>query len=549
MVTRGRIEASRNGLGLVALVLLGACRGKHATTRDAGANDASVVAAASDVAPSDALAPSASAVPPPPSSPAEAAHVKRAKEACAKPSASTESALDRGYAFLADGRRTDAVRTLHDAVRPPEASPVGEEFIHDGLPDGYDGTAGPGGWLVVAGDGKEWSYLFRGSSLVRRVRGRAELLPGTDLLRAVDGSGMTLVRITTGDVVFRAMSTDAFASRPGAAATVHTRCDGGQELVVFSGASSSRTLATTLDPRNAVEPRATPGPDQLGWIDDDHLWIRGVQSSFVYDLSKGSADPPPKGASASEPDWGVVTPRVDAKRALAVAHYATAGAGGALSTVLVDWRERSVLRRTDVGPSGASEPATRLSDDGGRIAIRNGPCELLMFKTADLTMRRLGLPCAEKVTPTFRFWPREGTLLVEAPQTVSILDANSGESLASFSYSSHGRAQLVADGGTPNATLLVEDCSTQGGRPRQTQTKVGRDLKATKTERPGTCGADAGADKKAPETPLEKVASSVCTVDTVDGLLPREVCAALRSENKDGGAPPAKGAVRRRPKR
>src|SRR5262249_28876165 len=139
---------------------------------------------------------------------------------------------------------------------------------------------------IAAGRGKDWSFLFRGGTLVRRIRGHADFIPGTDLLRAFDGLGTTLVRTSTGDVVFRAISTDGVAVRSGAFAVVHTRCDTGQELVVFAGANSARTMATTLDARNALEPKppsATDDLDPLGWIGDERVWMRGAHSSVVFD--------------------------------------------------------------------------------------------------------------------------------------------------------------------------------------------------------------------------------------------------------------------------
>lgn len=553
-VREGR-SVSLGRIGPPLLLVLAACSGRRSTAGKDASTDAAVSVAgdagARTAASSGNGGPRDDASTPPPASRSSrtgAEHIRRAKEICAKPSATEGTGTEAGYAQLADGKRDAAFRSLHDAIRPPGTAPIAEQAIRDGFPDGYEAIVGSGSWVIASG--RDWSYLFRGSSLVRRFRGRASFIQGTDLLHVADGPGTTLVRMSTGDVVFRAVSTDGYAARAGAGAIVHTRCDGGQELVVFAGTSSSRTLATTLDARNALE-TSNLGPDDLdhlGWIDDEHLWMRGAQSSVVIDVTKGMVDSPPAGASEAEPDWGVVTPHVDPKRTVAVAHYGTPGPDKELSTVLIDWQQRKVLRRADTGPHGLIDPLARFTEDGVAFVLRDTPCELLLFKPADLGVRRISQRCGDAGAPSpllgLRFWPKPDTLFIEEPSGVTLLNANTGNQVARYPISPSAKGHFIAEGGSPDAAFVIEECVTQekARRSSQIQTKVTRDLKSARTEKPvTTCGE---GDKRG-EALLTSLGKSVCTVETIEGVVPREVCNALRSENKDAGAP-AKGDPRRK---
>ncbi len=511
---------------LVPLLLLAACggRGKNGARNDAGVPSASAVAPREAPRPPDAAAAEA----PLPSSETSTIpeHVRRAQEECAKPN-DAEPPIDAAYALLSEGKRDAAVRELLAFIRLAGSAPAGEGAIRDGLPDGVELVPGAKDWSLGFGKDKRYSYLFRGATLVRRIRGRAEFVPATDLLRVVDGAGTTLVRVPTGDVVFRAFSTDAHAVRPGGCAVVHTRCDGGQEIVVFSGASSARTFATTLDPRSGIEPSSFGPNDRapLGWIDDDHVWMRGVRGSVVYDLSKGLPDPPPEGA----PDWGVITPRLDPKRTVAVAHYGTVSPDQELSTTLIDWSARRVLRKGTAGPHGGPrDPGTQFSESGATFVLRDETpkTELVLFDTAGLGARRLTYE--GKGIVAYRFWPRADTIFLEEPAGVAILDAAAGTALARFPLApGRTKVSFVSEGVTSDAAFVIEECINPGPRSRIAQTRVTRDLKSKRTEKPGAC-QDATATMTA-------FAKTVCHVDGIDGIFPREVCTALRADAKDRG--------------
>jgi hypothetical protein len=511
---------------LAALLLLASCHGRKQGSQQGG-SDASMASDASSVARSDDASADAEGAAPSSSSRPVSERIRRAREACAKPSVKDDS-LQAGYALLAEGKRAESVRALHDAIRAP-ASPIAEQQIRDGLPSGYEAVPGANGW-AIASKNTDWSYVFRNGTLVRRFRGHAEFIPGTDLIRVSDGTGTTFVRVPTADVVFRSVSTDAIASRTGAVAVVHTRCDGGQELVVFVGASSARSLAMILDTRNEVPP--SDDLPSVGWVDDDHVWLRGAKSSVVYDVTKSFFEPPPKDATGAQLDWGVVTPRLDPKRTLAVAHYGTPRTQNELSTALIDWQERRVLRTTATGPHGTGDPTTRFSDDGKAFALRDGNCEIVLFRTSDLTFRRIPQDCGGEAGKTklvgFRFWPRPDTLFIQQSTRASIFQNDTGKAVASYPISPvYGHGQFLPDGATPDGAFVIDDCVNQGARSKQIQVRVGRDLRVVRTERPGT-GTCAGGGAS--------MAKSVCNVETIDAILPHDVCGALRSDAKEAAA-------------
>jgi hypothetical protein len=459
-------------------------------------------------------------------------HHRRVNTACA-PAPIETSPHAEGYALLAAGKRAEAVRAFLRSLRAAAGAPIDARDVDDGLAPTAHAKAGPGGHAIVSGIS---SYLFRDGAPVAALPGDAEWIPGTSLIRVRVGQGIELRRAPTGETVFASPSVAAFAATEGAFAVLHTECSGTERLETFFGDAATRGPSVTLA-RQELPVEGTV--EKLAWVGDHHVWWRAEDASVLVDARTGVRVRPPEGLG-TDVGWGDVPPALDAKHGRLLLHHPLPPENGDvrmqrsdMRTTLVDWPPSRALGRIEGDVfEGSSRPWTVFDTTGDAVAVHTeGTCTVLLFRTPELSVRKITLPCGNDdgiaTVEELRFWPRNDTLLVHYGTRVSIHDVAKGTTLAEVPLSLEGRGRLV---GKDADAFVVDDCASQKRR----RVRIDRALRVTQSSLPGPCVAPKDEDPDA--VLVASIARGVCTIrgeGASEHVFPREVCDALRR----GGQP------------